>query len=152
MTVEVEKCIRVWRLRLAGLWFMLSALSACAILFFYLIDAITIKQGFDWLIPHIAPVLGMTGAVNLLAPTGAAKDEDLESLRFIFRLSVSITLFYFMIIVAALGMSYWKAITVDPENTEGMTTTVALLSEFNILIGFMQGLVASVMGFFFAKT
>ena len=115
-------------------------------------EAISIKDGFNWLIPHIAPVLGMTGAVNLIGPAGVAKEADFQSLRFVFRLSVGITIFYFLVIPAALVSSYYQVITVAPDDLENMKSTAMILADYNIVIGFIQGLIASVMGLFFAKT
>jgi len=100
-------------------------------------------DSLGWLLPHIAPSMMLTGAVPLFGakPQDRARPEELT---FLYRLAAGSSLAYLLVILFVIVIAAFRAGVGDGSASEQ-------LAAWNVVLGVLQGMPASLIGVFFAR-
>jgi hypothetical protein len=101
-------------------------------------------DALDWLLPHLIPTMTLTGAVAYAKSPSDGRRVSKAS-RFAFTLACVVSLIYLLLVLAII----LRAVTGTGEETE--RGAVDVLSNWNKILGVLQGLAASAIGVFFVR-
>ena len=138
MQMSITQCKK----RLSTLWLFASGILFIIILLqsFFGHFSDKVKEAWSWFLPTVIPTLSLLIGVLVADALGERPpDKSIDS--FIFRLSFSLSLFYFSVV--------FLTIVVQPIVT---AAPIEFLKQSNLWLAPIQGLVAASLGAFFVKS
>lgn len=96
-----------------------------------------------WIFPHLIPAMTLTGGVAYFGGKPEISGTRRNDGQFLFRLAAGSSIFYLLVLLAAIMIATGR---IGPEGT-----LMALLGQWNIPLGVLQGVALSTIGLFFVK-
>jgi hypothetical protein len=130
---------------LSAQWFILSMLAAGVLLIQTIVGTYgdQVERAWSWFLPNVIPILTLILTVLVAEARGAGKTGTVG--RFIYRLTIGLSLIYLLLILGCLSAFQWLA-----REFAGMRR-LELLELSNLFLSPLQALVGLALGLFFVS-
>lgn len=131
--------------KLTVLWFIASAFLIFIVVVWLITGAIDqIDQVIMWVVQNVVPYLTLITTTFIIVYSRGVKSNTDVIDRFFLRLSMIVSLFYFLLLIAIMiSLPYYKF--------HNMGTAQEVLNKSNKILPFIQSVVTGVLGVFFIK-
>lgn len=139
--VPVQQCKK----RLLVTWLAGSALLAFMLMLLSMQEegpyADKVGDAWSWFLPNVIPTLSLM--IGVAVKEFTSSEERPKTIdRFLYRLGVGLSVAYFTVMFSSITLQPWFSPNTEP---------VAFLTQSNLWLGPMQGLVTLALGVFFGK-